>query len=450
MGPKVKIDPSRRPDVSIVYSESTGHSSESKNLAHYLCGLLANAGYSNLFLIGLDARTGGPTMELAQSKRILYPRVGTDMSNRKNLVEIPASDVTPAYLDKIQTSQVVIVTVNSDDMSALKRQLLEMLDPKRQGAPRATTIFSIQRGVRNAAEIKDAFVGRKDIAVIEGVVGFAVVVHPKTGAYCPTTPQPSIIYERLSKEIEDIADGPLRLLEHTEMHTMFDKTLTPYSWGVMLWEALHALNVLGGGALRDTLLGEGSADVRLVLAAMVRECRVALKAAARDGQWRPRFHLLSSYLSPWGWEMLLALPLRSSLGLWALMLACWVLGVVPPAGVISPGQLDLAEGRKTMMDCHLGELLSTGRRYGVDMPVCVAVAARVASMEAGVRECRPGAGQGSQAELAALLAELEALPGVGQGQLAAKSRAECRFWLLRLVALLSLVPVLWFLFIHEH
>ena len=476
MAPSSKIDPSRRPDVAIVYSESSSHSGESYNLAHYLCGLLAEAGFSNLFMIGIDAHTGGPALQLAPSKRILFPRVAGgraaagDPYSRKNLVEIPAADVTPAYLDKIQTCNVVIVTVNSDDMTPLKRQLVDMLDPKRQGAPRSTTIFSIQRGVRNAMVIKDAFTGRKDIAVVEGVVGFAVVVHPKTGAFCPTLSRPAVVFERLSKEIEDIADGPLRLLEHTSMETMFDKTLTPYSWGVMVWENLYALNVVAGGSIRDTLLlsssargghGHGAAAAtpaaaaaatvaatRLLLAAMTRECRVALTAAARGGQWRPQFRLQSTWLSPWLWEMLLVLPGGGSLGL--LRLACWFLDVLPSEGVISPGQLDLAEGRRTMVDCHLGELLATGRRNSVAMPVCAAVAARIAKMETGVRECKPGAGQGSAADVLDLLREAEEALGATVATLASKSKAECKFWLVRLVALLSLLPVLWFLLVHDY
>jgi len=447
MSKNKSIDPSRRPDVSIVYSESATHSCESKNLAFYLAGHLAKAGYSNLFLIGIDAHTGGPAMQLAPAKRVLFSAVGGDASNRKSLVEIPAADLTPAFLDKIQTSNLVVVTVNSNDMTAMKRQLVDMLDSKRQGAPRSTTIFSIQRGVRNAAVIKDAFVGRKDIAVVEGVVGFAVVMHPKTGAYCSTSSTPAIIFERLSKEIEDIADGPLRLMENTDLQSMFDKTLTPYSWGVMVWENLFSLNVIGGGSIRDTLFRDSRAPrTRLLLAAMTRECRLALSSAARGGQWRPQFRLLSSMLNPWLWEMLLSLPWPLS-GAGLLTLCCWICGVLPPENIISPGQLDLAEGRCTMTESHLGELLSTGHRYGVEMPVCEAVAARIAKMEAGVREFVPGAGQGSGAALDSLHAELEAKLGGGSAsKLAASSTAESKFWVFRFVALLSLIPLLWFLF----
>lgn len=449
---KEHVERERRPDVGIVYSDTSQHSAESMNLATYFCGLLATSGYSNLYMIGIDAHTGGPSMSLPSSKRILYTPRGIPSGGKQKAIEVPASDVTFAYLDKIQTCHVVVVTVNSNDMAPLKQQLVDMLDPKRQGAPRSVTIFSIQRGVRNASVIRDAFLGRKDVAVVECVVGFAVVPHPKTAALCPTVPSPVIIFERLSKEIEDQADGPLRLMESIDMEAIYDKTLTPYSWGVMVWECLFALNVIAGGALQETLLADG--EMRLVLAAMLRESRQALSAAARGGAWRPSFRLISSLISPWSFEMLLVLPLPRRV-LWCVM---WLLGALPSGGsIISPGQLDLAEGRKTMVQEHLGELVGTGRRYSLAMPVCKVVLERVQKMEKGVAECVPGSGCGGPTEVAALKASILALPVPGGGEaegatrqsLAPASLKESRFWLLRLLAIASLFPLAHFLLFHH-
>lgn len=439
-----KIDRSRRPDVGIVFSESTSHSNESKNLANYLCGHLATAGFSNLYMIGIDAQTGGPAMTLAQAKRILYCPHGGNVGDKKQHIEIPASDLTYAYLDRIQTCHIVIVTVNSNDMSPLKRQLVDMLTPQRQGAPKSTTIFSIQRGVRNAQTIKDAFHGRKDIAVIECVVGFAVVPHPKSGAYCPTTQTPSIIFERLSKEIEDIADGPLRTMENIDVAAFFDKTLTPYSWGVMIWENLYALNIITGGTLRDTL---SQRDARLILAVMARECRRTLKTAARGGEWRPLFKLVSTILSPWSLEMLLALPLPFGGDFFSHILFL-LLGLLPPDGIISPGQLDMAESRKTMSDMHLGELVATGRRHGHDMPACQAVLAHILKMEEAVKQYQPGSGCGGPGEMAILRAAIAEKSG--ESRLATASMKENAFWMLRFIAVASFLPLLYYLFISEH
>lgn len=442
---KKVIDKRNRPDVAIVFSESVVGSNEGKNLAHFLCGLLANSGFANTFMIGINA-DGGPA-DIAPSRRIIYSPTGYDVGDKKKQIEIPAGDVTYAYLDKIATAHVIIITVNSNDMSPIKQQLTDILDPKRQNAMRSQTIFTIQRGVKNSAVVKDQFVGRKDVAVVEGVVGFAVVPHPKTGAFCPTVNLPCIIYERLSKEIEDLASGPLRLMENLDMQPSYDKTLTPYSWGVLIWENLYALNVVSGGTISETFLSR-DCNTRFLLAAMTRECRNALTIAARGGGWRASFTLVSSTgaINPWLLEMLLVLPAPIAV----FQLFAWCFGILPPVGLISPGQLDLSEGRKTMCEAHLGELVQTGQRHSVAMPVCAMVLARITLMEANVRLCLPGAGKGSMEEIKKLCDAAVALDTSSGGRLAARSLEECYFWLLRLVAVVSLVPVLIFLLFHDY
>ena len=43
----------RKPCVGIIYSDSIDESYESKNLAHYFCGLLASTGYAKINMIAL-------------------------------------------------------------------------------------------------------------------------------------------------------------------------------------------------------------------------------------------------------------------------------------------------------------------------------------------------------------------------------------------------------------
>lgn len=66
----------------------------------------------------------------------------------------------------------------------------------------------------------------RGFTVIEGVVGFAVVLDPKYCAAVATTSQPSILFERLTKEAVKVADGPLRLLEAIDVDVHFRKILT--------------------------------------------------------------------------------------------------------------------------------------------------------------------------------------------------------------------------------
>jgi hypothetical protein len=66
----------------------------------------------------------------------------------------------------------------------------------------------------------------KGFVVIEGGVGFAVIPDPKHGAMVASVPRPAILFERLTKESLDVADGPMRLLEHMGVDVYFRKTLT--------------------------------------------------------------------------------------------------------------------------------------------------------------------------------------------------------------------------------
>jgi hypothetical protein len=64
------------------------------------------------------------------------------------------------------------------------------------------------------------------IAIIEGVVGFAVVLDAKYSAYTATVRHPSLMFERLSKEAVRVADGPMNLLETMDLDFHFRKVLT--------------------------------------------------------------------------------------------------------------------------------------------------------------------------------------------------------------------------------
>jgi len=62
--------------VAIIYSENHRDSSESKNMAHYLCGLLSASGYAQIFMLPYNAQ--GPVSDLSSNRRILYiPPNGT-------------------------------------------------------------------------------------------------------------------------------------------------------------------------------------------------------------------------------------------------------------------------------------------------------------------------------------------------------------------------------------
>lgn len=71
-----------------------------------------------------------------------------------------------------------------------------------------------------------------------------------------------------------------------------------------------------------------------------------LERAAKGGKWKPDLLLISNLITPWMLEMILVLPdaLFSAIA--------YALGLLPHPYLISPGQMDLMEGRRTMVHWH--------------------------------------------------------------------------------------------------
>lgn len=55
--------------VAIVYSDTERHSAESRNLAHYFCGLLSSSGYADIVMVPYSP--DGPVSDLP-TRRIAY------------------------------------------------------------------------------------------------------------------------------------------------------------------------------------------------------------------------------------------------------------------------------------------------------------------------------------------------------------------------------------------
>ncbi len=122
----------------------------------------------------------------------------------------------------------------------------------------------------------------------------------------------------------------------------------------MIYENIYALNILTKGTINDTL---NNYRWRQVLALMVRENIQALTAASNGGGWEPSFHLIKGVLSPKLFELLLLLPNPF------FQAAYWLLGLQLSFPVMSPGQQDLMEGRRTMTSTNLQELVDVSCSY---------------------------------------------------------------------------------------
>jgi len=277
------------------------------------------------------------------------------------------------------------------------------------------------------------------VAFVECSLGFAVVPHPGNGSLCSTVSSPRLVIERLSKEIEDVAIGPVRLVESMGFDVFFRKVLTPLSWGTLVWENIYALNALTGGTMAQMLRRRSN---RLVLAAMIRECSVALKAAARGGKWQIDFSLVVGssliVLTPWTIELMLVLPDA----LYYPFAFITGLSSCVPTSLSSPLALDIDEGRETMARFHMLELLSSGERYKVKMPVCNAVYDTIRGVEYAkndetVPRPRPPYQQRMKPVEEATFFDSK----TGNAKRSA-SVQELWFWVIRFLAVLSLLAVL--------
>lgn len=331
---------------------------------------MTNSGYADVVLVGItdDSSFQSNLSALNKTRLSYYPcNIDSQLSTSKP-IEIPASDITFGHWNSIEDCHVLITTVNSRDNKECCTRLKNM---KEMMINKKIVVFSMQRGVGNCNLLKDTF-GGKGILIIDCVLGYAVVPHNKNpSAYTSTVKNPMLVMERLSKENEALGNGPMNLIEHMGMYVYYKKTLTPCSWGVLMYDNLYALNALTGGTMSATM---SNYQYRLVYASMLRECRKALQAASRGGGWKPDISLISSYLTPLMFELILVLPNV------LFYLVIYMLDLMP-VSLASPMQIDLLEGRFTVATENLTELINTGKRYGSSMAVCAAVLAKIQEIE---------------------------------------------------------------------
>ena len=117
-------------------------SSESKNMAYFLAGMLSSSGYAKMFMVG-QTEDGSPGD--ISHERIAYVPA---KSNGKKIVEVPGSDVTFGHWACLTECQVLIITVNTKDTEACCTKLADVMHDKKW-----VSIFSLQRGVRNSSTV---------------------------------------------------------------------------------------------------------------------------------------------------------------------------------------------------------------------------------------------------------------------------------------------------------
>ena len=373
--------------------------------------------------------------DVPANKRIKFMPVG-----KNKPLDAPIADCTFGGIGTVAECHVVILCVNVTDVPSISKRLkkYELANHKYN-----VTIFGMIRGVKFGDILRDDFSGEKSIALIECSVGFAVVPHPVTGALTPTVSSPSIAIERMTTEINRIAEGAVNLMDTIGMDMQFRKVLTPMGWGTIIYETLYVLNAVCGETLASTM---SDATTRSILACMVRECRAALMLAAKGGSWEPDLVLVWPLVtSAWALEMTLALP--SVLFSPIKSLTC-----LPAVNLPGPGLVDIDSGRTTMVRGSFEEMISTGDRHHCDMTVCVCVLNRLKSIEssfendAAVASDLTTSKKRGKDQLQLLLSEIKEKDKLGVFN---SSGRELRIWIMRAFTVLSVSALIWFIFIHE-
>ena len=164
------------------------------------------------------------------------------------------------------------------------------------------------------------------------------------------------------------------------------------------------------------------------MCALSKQC---LFDAAKGGAWAPSLELILSFgAGLWMLEMILVLP-------GPFFTLCALLLGLPMSDENSPGQVDVAAGRKTDVAAQLEELTDAGSRYQNPMPVTKAVLNKLRIIEG-----TPGGLVGNASAISANKAELLSIIGKSN------SVVELRFWILRLLTMLSFVGAIFFFLFH--
>lgn len=124
------------------------------------------------------------------------------------------------------------------------------------------------------------------------------------------------------------------------------------------------------------------------------------------------------------------------------ILACWCSGF-HFSPFASPGIIDQIAGRESLVRLQMQELLASGEKYNMKMPVTAAVYDRLVELES----IRTGQSKGSGSSTL-LIGELNTLVKEYHVDSRNGSIHEARYWFVRLVTLLSVINALYFLFIH--
>jgi hypothetical protein len=153
---------------------------------------------------------------------------------------------------------------------------------------------------------------------------------------------------------------------------------------------------------------------------MLREGSQVLTLSAGDGKWRPDLRALSTKLTLWRLEMMLALPSP----LWFIF--SYLLGY-PSTALPSPDTIDRSHHRECCGIHQIEELINSSLKQKRELKVLSIIYSKLTESSSGPTP---------------LMKELKDAMGSSQ------SVAEALYWSVRLLGVMSIILVFYFLIIH--
>ena len=310
--------------------------------------VVAGAGSIGCFIGGMLAAAGRDVTLLAR------PHIAgeisadglrlTDLDGQSERLEPSAFNLATdaAALDE---AELVLVTVKSGATEDMAQTVAAHCAP-------GTTVLSLQNGVGNLPVLREALPG---MTVLGGIVEYNVL-HKGQGHFHRGT-SGRIVIEAGREDL-------LTLLRAPGLDVAATSDIASVQWGKLLVNLNNALNALSGLPLREQLQ---SREWRLLLAEQTQEALRVLAAAGIEPAPSP--------VPPRHVPRILRLP-----DMVFRLVAARMLKVDPEAR--SSMWEDLKRGRKTEIDWLQGEILTLGKRHGMETPLCAAIADCVKRAEA--------------------------------------------------------------------
>lgn len=203
--------------ISIIYSESNLRSKTSKNLALYLAANFTSLGRSKVSLVPFYH---GDKNHFETHSDLSLKRLSYIPPSSHNTLDAPLSDITFDNFSILSACHIVCITalcVSEEEEGLLADKISQGVQNRKN-----VVIFLMQSPTVRKCYLKQKISGLCSGAVcLECVVGFSVVQDSRSKSFMSLIFHPSIVMPRLGKDIARVAEGPVNLLEATNIQILY-------------------------------------------------------------------------------------------------------------------------------------------------------------------------------------------------------------------------------------